>query len=406
MPAPGLELARARRARRGRTATGTSSSPRIPRTTATRRTPRRAARPPSARRGPWWRWALWGDLNAANRLVPFGRRGARPPRGRARRPRQRARAARPHHPAARPRRARRGARARARRRLRRVAERRGAVRRAARRGRAPVMPRRFAQVDVFGGAPAGGNPVAVVLDAEGLDTEAMQRFARWTNLSETTFVLPPTDARGRLPRADLHAQPRAALRRAPDARHLPRLAGGRRAPTRDRIVQECGAGLVDDPPHRPPAWPSPRRRSCARARSRTTSWTRSSPCSALDRDAIVDSQWVDNGPAGWRSCSARSTRCWRSARDDRARHRRGGARRLRRARAARGPRLLPGRHDRARGPGHGQPQRVGGPVAARQRPADRALRRAPGHRDRRHRPRARRARTPTGRSGWAAPRTR
>ena len=55
------------------------------------------------------------------------------------------------------------------------------------------MKRRFAQVDVFTDAPYAGNPVAVVLDATGLDTEAMQRFASWTNLSETTFVLPPED---------------------------------------------------------------------------------------------------------------------------------------------------------------------------------------------------------------------
>src|SRR4051795_4941330 len=53
------------------------------------------------------------------------------------------------------------------------------------------MERPFAQVDVFITEPGLGNPVAVVLDGEGLSTEAMQRFARWTNLSETTFVLPP-----------------------------------------------------------------------------------------------------------------------------------------------------------------------------------------------------------------------
>ena len=56
----------------------------------------------------------------------------------------------------------------------------------------------------------------------------MQRFANWTNLSETTFVLPPSGRGCRLPGAHLHAGARAALRRAPDARHLPRLAGGRR----------------------------------------------------------------------------------------------------------------------------------------------------------------------------------
>ena len=52
--------------------------------------------------------------------------------------------------------------------------------------------RPFAQIDVFTAQPYLGNPLAVVLDAAGLDTAAMQAFARWTNLSETTFVLPPT----------------------------------------------------------------------------------------------------------------------------------------------------------------------------------------------------------------------
>ncbi len=50
----------------------------------------------------------------------------------------------------------------------------------------------FKQVDVYTHVPYQGNPVAVVLDAQGLSTEQMQRIANWTNLSETTFVLPPT----------------------------------------------------------------------------------------------------------------------------------------------------------------------------------------------------------------------
>src|SRR5690242_3903289 len=54
--------------------------------------------------------------------------------------------------------------------------------------------RRFKQIDVFTARPFLGNPVAVVLDAEGLDTDSMQRIARWTNLSETTFLLPSTRA--------------------------------------------------------------------------------------------------------------------------------------------------------------------------------------------------------------------
>ena len=61
------------------------------------------------------------------------------------------------------------------------------------RAQGPVMRRAFAQVDVFTDVPYFGNPVAVVLDGAGLDTEEMQRLAHWTNLSETTFVLPPED---------------------------------------------------------------------------------------------------------------------------------------------------------------------------------------------------------------------
>jgi PhzF family phenazine biosynthesis protein len=56
------------------------------------------------------------------------------------------------------------------------------------------MRRPFMQVDVFTSEAYGGNPVAVVLEADGLATDEMQRFARWTNLSETTFVLPPKSA--------------------------------------------------------------------------------------------------------------------------------------------------------------------------------------------------------------------
>ena len=55
------------------------------------------------------------------------------------------------------------------------------------------MERRFRQVDVFTTEPGLGNGLAVVLDGDGLSTEAMQRFATWTNLSETTFVVPPPD---------------------------------------------------------------------------------------------------------------------------------------------------------------------------------------------------------------------
>jgi len=53
------------------------------------------------------------------------------------------------------------------------------------------MKRRFKQVDVFGARPFLGNPVAVILDGQGLSDSAMASIATWTNLSETTFVLPP-----------------------------------------------------------------------------------------------------------------------------------------------------------------------------------------------------------------------
>jgi len=54
-------------------------------------------------------------------------------------------------------------------------------------------PRRFSQVDVFAPGPKAGNPVAVIHDADGCSTEQMLNFANWTNLSETTFLLKPTD---------------------------------------------------------------------------------------------------------------------------------------------------------------------------------------------------------------------
>ena len=55
------------------------------------------------------------------------------------------------------------------------------------------MKRRFHQVDVFSAVPLMGNPLAVVHAAQGIDDATMAAFARWTNLSETTFLLPPTE---------------------------------------------------------------------------------------------------------------------------------------------------------------------------------------------------------------------
>jgi predicted PhzF superfamily epimerase YddE/YHI9 len=105
--------------------------------------------------------------------------------------------------------------------------------------------RPFRQVDVFTTTPYHGNPVAVVLDGTGLTADAMQRVAHWTNLSETTFLLPPTD-----PAADYLVRIFTPTLELPFAGH-PTLgtchawleSGG--SPQRpDVMVQQCAAGLV------------------------------------------------------------------------------------------------------------------------------------------------------------------
>ena len=101
------------------------------------------------------------------------------------------------------------------------------------------MARAFRQVDVFSEVPFGGNPVAVVLDGEGLSGEEMQRFARWTNLSETTFVLPPGD-----PSADYRVRIFTPSEELPFAGH-PTLGTAHAWGAGETAVQECGAGLVE-----------------------------------------------------------------------------------------------------------------------------------------------------------------
>jgi PhzF family phenazine biosynthesis protein len=156
------------------------------------------------------------------------------------------------------------------------------------------MLRRFFQIDVFTNTPYAGNPVAVVLDGEGLSTEEMQRFAHWTNLSETTFVLPPTD-----PEADYRVRIFTPMLELPFAGH-PTLGtchawlGDRDA---DRVVQECAAGLVEV------------RRTDAGLAFAEPPLIRSGPAEeevvqqaaetlGIGRDEIVDAAWADNGP-GW-----------------------------------------------------------------------------------------------------------
>jgi PhzF family phenazine biosynthesis protein len=160
------------------------------------------------------------------------------------------------------------------------------------------MPRPFCQVDVFTTTPYLGNPVAVVLDAGGLSDSDMQRFARWTNLSETTFVLPPASAD-----ADYLVRIFTPTLELPFAGH-PTLgtchawltAGG--APHQaDTIVQECAAGLI------------PLRNASGQLAFAAPPLLRSGPVDealtghladvlGIDRADIVDAQWADNGP-GW-----------------------------------------------------------------------------------------------------------
>jgi PhzF family phenazine biosynthesis protein len=108
------------------------------------------------------------------------------------------------------------------------------------------VERPIRQVDVFSHEPFAGNPVAVVLDGTGLSTADMQLVARWTNLSETTFVL-PADAK----EADYQVRIFTTTTELPFAGH-PTLgtchawleAGGQPA-SPDAIVQQCGLGLVE-----------------------------------------------------------------------------------------------------------------------------------------------------------------
>jgi len=106
-------------------------------------------------------------------------------------------------------------------------------------------PRRFVQLDVFASRLFDGNPLAVVVDAEGLDEATMQRIARWTNLSETAFLLPPTrpqaDYRVRIftPRQELPFAGHPSVGSAWVAIEAGRVAAGKTA-----LVQECAAGLL------------------------------------------------------------------------------------------------------------------------------------------------------------------
>jgi len=157
--------------------------------------------------------------------------------------------------------------------------------------------RAFRQVDVFSAEPLMGNPVAVVHDADALSEAQMAAFARWTNLSETTFLLEPTDAS-----ADYRVRIFTPGGELPFAGH-PTLgtahawleAGG--TPRGERVVQECGVGLVDirrEEGRLAFAAPLLRRSGAASPQElrEIAAGLRIGP------EEIVAAQWVDNGP-GW-----------------------------------------------------------------------------------------------------------
>ncbi len=155
--------------------------------------------------------------------------------------------------------------------------------------------RPFSQVDVFTDTLTLGNPVAVVHDADGLDDEQMASFARWTNLSETTFLLEPTD-----PAADYRVRIFTPGRELPFAGH-PTLgtarawleAGG--VPRGDALVQECGVGLVTvrrDEGRLAFAAP-PRIRSGVVDAGEVTAVV---DALGIDPSLVVGAGWCDNGP--------------------------------------------------------------------------------------------------------------
>jgi PhzF family phenazine biosynthesis protein len=157
------------------------------------------------------------------------------------------------------------------------------------------MRRRFSQVDVFTGSRGFGNPLAVVAEGDGLSDAELQEFASWTNLSETTFLLPPTG-----PDADYRVRIFTPTTELPFAGH-PTLGScavwltlGGDPHVAGEVVQECGLGLVRIR-HRPDglSFAAP-------------PLVRSGPVdgelrarieSVLGAD-VVDAAWADNGP-GW-----------------------------------------------------------------------------------------------------------
>jgi len=161
--------------------------------------------------------------------------------------------------------------------------------------------RRFSQLDVFTAVPLRGNPLAVVHDASGLSDAQMADFARWTNLSETTFLLPPTE-----PGADYRVRIFTPGGELPFAGHptlgscAAWLAAGGVPQQPGEVVQQCGVGLVRvrrDPQH-------PARLAFAAPPLRRTGPVEPAlRAQAVASLGLTDAQvlrleWIDNGP-GW-----------------------------------------------------------------------------------------------------------
>ena len=161
------------------------------------------------------------------------------------------------------------------------------------RGASAAFP--FTQVDVFTERPLLGNPLAVVHGADALDAERMQAFARWTNLSETAFLLAPID-----PAADYRVRIFTPGGELPFAGHptlgschawlerggVPKRAG--------RVVQQCGVGLVDIRAEAGrTAFAAPPLRM---AEVEASLLAEVLQALGLERGAVVASQWLDNGP--------------------------------------------------------------------------------------------------------------
>jgi PhzF family phenazine biosynthesis protein len=160
------------------------------------------------------------------------------------------------------------------------------------------VTRALHHVDVFTAEPYRGNPVAVVLDGAGLSTGQMQRFAHWMNLSETTFVLPPSD-----PGADYQVRIFTPAAELPFAGHPTLgtchawLAAGGTPRQEGTVVQQCGAGLVTlRQTGNGLAFAAPPVLRDGPVEEELLG--RIASMLGIGRAGIVDASWADNGP-GW-----------------------------------------------------------------------------------------------------------